>query len=387
MVQYVQAIEGARAVSRILGIEFRGSQATLTCVTRRGHVEYALSEPLATHAAHWWLVHPEERFRTFAGLVDRARGEGGLGGGEIAAVGLCADPGLVFLDRDLAVIPPRSLPRPVPEHEADAPAHLRAALAAVIAHDARFREQLGAVLSTVDFLRYRLTGALASHASFAWVAGLAGALAPLVWNMSAAREIGLSPAVLPPLFTAECRVGTISDEMMRRLGIPRGVWVNAGSDPLSARFLVAAEPRAGSKLAWLGDGSGGAAGGDDAALAPPQRWSVVANPTSAAALPTPLPGIWFEPETQALGAGSEDVIDAAADDAIERWIGRHGAAGIAFDAGGASAGAAIQAGLGAGWWKDLRALWRKHRAPLDVAEWRARRGISHPCSPGAHGAS
>jgi hypothetical protein len=55
----------------------------------------------------------------------------------------------------------------------------------------------------------------------------------------------LSASVFPPIFRAPVRVGVVGEEVIARSGISRGVWVNAGSDPTSARILVAGELREG----------------------------------------------------------------------------------------------------------------------------------------------
>ena len=362
-------------MSVLLGFELRGPELSLTVVNRRGEVDAFAIEPLATPLQDWWGAHPEEYHRAIRRILETSRREGHFIGADVAGIGLVGEPALVLLDRELRVIPPREIWGESKEVPPSPGALLRALAANGFPEHGDTRRTLrsvGMVLSLVDYLRFRMTGALATSATFAWGLGLTAPEEATTWDRAAIEALGFSVDAFPPILTADCRVGVVSEKLVELAGISRGVWVNAGSDPVSARLLVAGEPKEDGRVA-IDDG---------------ERVHVYAKcePAAESAIPLPVPGLWYRSIAsaadlpQAVGewseAGVEEnaVVDAIHPERLERLPDDLSpAVGVAFDAGGPSAGAAIQAGLGLGWWRDLRALWRKRRAPQPWEAWRVAR--------------
>ncbi|MEM7164601.1 MAG: FGGY family carbohydrate kinase [Planctomycetota bacterium] len=361
----------------LLGIELAGDEALLSVVDRRGAMEAWCNEPLTAPAGDWTAIHPEERVRAVVQLLERGMREGLLHGGNIAGIGLAAEPGWVFLDHELKAIPPRDLQWPdvlaaIPD------ATPAAQLAALVEKDPTLPRKVRVVFSTLDYLRFRLTGALATSVSFAWWSGLLSPELPTEWDAAAVAAAGFTTDALPPILPASERVGTVQGEISTQCGFPAGVWVHAGADPVSSALLFAADPDEERAVCEI----------DESGVVPwrfgeaPQQ-----SPGSggADALPTAVSGVWLhrvddagwsDPRTVAewYPRGEQPpVVTFREDLELERWPAAALAdgVGVASDAGGPSVGVALQAGLGLGWWRDRRVLWRKHLFPFAPAEWLA----------------
>ena len=148
-------------MTHLLGFELRGQDVWLTVVKRNGRLGGTAREPLDGPMSEWWSTHPDEKVRAVRSLMDRASRDGLFTGASIASIGLTGESGLVLLDPDFAPIPPRTLPwEDLAEMKE---AHPIDALRALIAREPRFARTIGVVLSTVDYIRFRLTGALATR--------------------------------------------------------------------------------------------------------------------------------------------------------------------------------------------------------------------------------
>jgi hypothetical protein len=202
----------------------------------------------------------------------------------------------------------------------------------------------------------------------------------------------------------------IGEETIASTGLRRGTWVCGGGDPSSTRLLFAGEPLPGRSVVRLRpDGV--------------ERWEIGPPPPewSEEALPSALDGLFFHrrpaegwdprrgefaptggeaifdwepgewPDEVATGgtggAGRPDPDDPLPAERDTRGAGSadagRGPSGgpdlsacpgsllVAPDAGEASAGTAILAGVGIGWWRDLRPIFRKRRPPVPLGEHRA----------------
>lgn len=363
-------------MSVLLGLELVGREAILTVVNRDAEIEGVLVEPLSSSVSEWWLTHPDERWRALLSLLDTAMSSGLLEGGAVAGIGLAAEPALVLLDRELSPIPPREI-KWESLLEPGATLGPAAALRLLAAERAGTVRKTGAVLSLLDYLRFRFTGALASHESFAWQLGLSAQIADEgggwrlgQWSQPGIQELGFSPEAFPPIFESSARVGIVGGEAVEQTGLPNGTWVHAGSDPRTNCLVFAQEPRAGTCVSLLTETGA-------------ESWRVGPAPTewSEDVLPTSLPDTWFhrlespvdprQPEW-ALPDGVEQVaLDFRYAPDLEHWPSELPASvQMACDAGRASAGAAVHAGLGCGWWRDSRVLWRKKLRPSVYSDWR-----------------
>ncbi|MGE3964854.1 MAG: FGGY family carbohydrate kinase [Planctomycetota bacterium] len=368
-------------MAALLGLEVSGVDAILTVVDRQGHLLCALRERLSAPAAQWWTTHPEERFRAITSLLDTALREGLLAGG-VAAIGVCATPGLVLLGPEFEVIAPRDLPWSEALDGCDAD-DLGRVLAQLAGHAPSAVAKVGAVLSTLDFIRFRLTGALGTHASFAWRTGLTH-LPPraTTWNTEEILGLGFRTEAFVPIFDATARVGVIHPDVAARCGIPMGVWVHAGAEPVAANLALNADSGLGGPpIVLLNEG----------------RWEAWEScPTPVERNPRVITADgheWWQRLSVADLDPSEgrvpaqwgdyllDLAHVAAPSANRSQSGRPlgewpstlpGSPRVAAGAGQASIAPAVQAGLGIGWWRDSRVLRRKYLRPLPYEEWRAR---------------
>ena len=55
------------------------------------------------------------------------------------------------------------------------------------------------------------------NVSFAWSTGFTRSNAPSSWDLDALRELGYRRTLFPPIFTAECRVGVVSEEIVQQV--------------------------------------------------------------------------------------------------------------------------------------------------------------------------
>lgn len=362
----------------LLGIEFSGDEALLTVVDRRGAIEAWCNEPLTAPAGDWISIHPEERVRAVVQLLERGMREGLLHGGNIAGIGLAAEPGWVLLDHDLKALPARDLPwEAVLAELPDAtPAQQLAKLAEL---DTSLSRKTRVVLSTLDYVRFRLTGALATSVSFAWWTGLVLPQRPAEWHAPALQATGFPEDAFPPILAASERVGIIQHEISTKSGFPAGIWVHAGSDVLSSALLFATEPVDGALVCVVDDAS-------DTPGSQVWRFGPAPEAVSGDAIPTVLGDVWLhrvvdagwgDPRTDgAWRASSSDspaapVLTFREYTHLDKWPQEALADGVqvAVDAGGPTAGVALQAGFGIGWWRDRRVLWRKHLRPYPALEW------------------
>ncbi len=356
-------------MSFLLGLELRGAVAHLTVVDRRGEILASATGPLEEPITNWYGVHPEVYYRGIVQLLKDSVSGGLFDPLRIASVGLGVDHGIVLLDPELKVISPREIGWA--EHIESTP-DLRSAIVSLSESSPGWLRRAGVMFSVLDYLRFRFTGAIASHESFTVAAGLA--LSPSArseWDVERLHDLGVRRDALPPIFDAAWRVGVIGPEFGREIGFGRNVWVGGGSDSRSARLLVTAEPVPGSRVIQI----------DEAGCS---VWRAGGEPASfdERAIPLVAEGCWYYPDsieiTDPRGASggwkapdSEQwTIDSPLPQKAEEWASPpDGDVWFAWDCGGPTAGVAVQAGIGLGWWRDLRGLWRKRRAPVDYEDW------------------
>ena len=350
-------------MSVLLGVELAGAEVRLVIVDRKATVLSQREEPLATPVLRWWETHPEERFRAVLGLISQAIRDGGFRPPDVAGIGITSEPALVLLDPDLAAVPPRDLPWA--EHDPEKfLGNPWGALASLYGESPRELARIGSVLDLNAFIRFRLTGALASHVDFAWSGGHVLSVAkPTNWDFGALDNIGLLHSQLPPIFAAPQKVSVVGEEAIQQTGLRRGTWVAAGGDPLNTRLLFAAQPLPGTQIVHRSDQ--GVEGWE--VVGAPKEWSEDYRPSA-------LEGVYFRrmsTEDRAQAESQETTVfdwDRGVEPATEAWPESRL---IAADAGLASSGTAILAGLGLGWWRDPRPIWRKRRPPQPLADRRA----------------
>ena len=354
-------------MSILLGIELADRAARLVVIDRQAKVIARREEPLSVPVDEWWAVHPEERARATLGLLSGAVADGVFRPAQVAAIGITAEPALALLDADLAPIPPRDLP-----WEDLDPAAYRGrpwgAIHALFGASPRAMARIGLILDLVGFLRFRLTGAVGSQVDFAWRSGhVVGPRAAASWDAASLESAGILPSHVPPIFPAPQRVSVVGESTIEKTGLRRGTWVAAGGEPRNTRLLFAAEPAVGRSVILLGEETGEIYEG----IETPDAWD-------AEIVPTALEGVFFRrvgeiPRAEVLaGGGPEDAVIDVVAGGDATFEGADDDLRIAADAGEASCGTAIAAGLGLGWWRDPRPIWRKRRPPERLGDRRAR---------------
>ena len=342
-------------MSVLLGIELQGSTVRLQAVDRKGVILASLEESVSVPFSRWWGVHPDERVRSVRALLQHSLQTGQIRPASIAAVGISCEPSLVLVDAELDPIPPKALGWTEKEEEHLQPDTL---LRETLQKYPKLKQGIHCVLDLQDWLRYRWTGALATTSTFAWHSGLSSEHTPgQRWDPAQLQEAGLETGQVPPLFPGPHRVGTLQEDLVRDTGLPRGTWISAGTSPRAARLWLAAEPREGQRIVLLEEQGA-------------SMWRVGAAPQQKTeidqALPSPLGDHWYHREAEE-GAdprrGGVPVADVVYDADRVDWkeLEQIDAESmqVSADFGCTSRAPALLAGVGLGWFKDIRPIWRK----------------------------
>lgn len=363
-------------MSLLLGCSLAGDHVTVTVVDRHGEVLKSLQEPLAESVDDWWRCHPEEYYRAVVGALKETFRRGLIRPRQVAAIGIAAAHGVVLMDPELEVIAPTDVNWTAAR--ANGEGTLGGAVRALAEADPRACKRTGVFFSLLDYLRFRMTGAVATHESFVVALGASGELPNLDrWAVDIDEEFSMRRDALPPVFPARWKVGVVSPSLIEATGVAPGVWVNAGSDPQSSELLAAVEPVPGTRILRLERSADGVERRD--------VFEAISTPTDLedpSTMPLAVPDFFY----RALAEGVSDPRQPGWNESPEQqWtvdfrdptLGANwtappvGDVWFAWDCGGPSAGPAIQAGLGLGWWRNLRALWRKRRSPIDFEDWRS----------------
>ncbi|MCA8960617.1 MAG: hypothetical protein KDC38_08900 [Planctomycetes bacterium] len=333
--------------------------------------------PLEATVEDWIEANPESYFRDVVQLLEQAVRQALVEPRRVAAIGLAVDPAFVLLGPEFDVVSAREIGwRDVVDSEVPvAEWDLGDALSRLVEAKPTLLRRSGALISLLDYLRFRLTGAIAVHESFVMATGLSASPArTLEWDVERLHSWGVRRDALPPIFDATSRVGVVRPDLGRDLGFGRNVWVGAGADPLSSRLFGAVEPVPGTHVLMLDEP------GSSRTLT---SWRVENDPGEGGRDVIIVPGedVWYRRQRDPVDdprlkqpwvAPSEDqwTIDGWTPQTAEMWPERpEGDVWFAWDLGEASASVAILAGMALGWWRDRRGLWRKRRAPLDYEDF------------------
>jgi sugar (pentulose or hexulose) kinase len=140
--------------------------------------------------------------------------------------------------------------------------------------------RLAAVLSPKDYFRFAVSRALATDVTQASRLGLVADDA-CDWCPDRVAQAGLDPRWLPPVFESESPTTRISEDGVRRTGLPGGLWIVAGAESRSASLVASGDLR--QQRLWAPQGH--------------DRVSLLVTPSQAALGPkgfqrfrAPLPG-------------------------------------------------------------------------------------------------
>jgi sugar (pentulose or hexulose) kinase len=359
-------------LSVLLGLELSGNTLTLQAVDRRGSVLAVIREQLASSFDEDWLSHPDEKVRSVRALLQHALEEGKIRPGSVAAIGVAGTSGLVLVDAEMEPVPPRAIGW---TEESPPASILHERIPTTLSGYPGLTRSLVSVLDVQDWLRYRWTGALATTTAFAWQTGLTpGSHSIERWDPAKVDGVGLTSGQLPPVMPGYQRVGILQEELVRETGLPRGTWFMAGTTPVAARLWMACEPIAGQRIVLLGKSGS-------------QSWRVVPDTefdgTTVGALPSPHGDHWYVPEVEETadprtGAlpDPEVIYDSVDDASAADWNGDVDAIRLCADFARPSRGPALLAGVGLGWFKDMKPFWRK-RCPIQtLGQWREAAGAT-----------
>ena len=352
-------------MSMLLGIDLQGHSITLQGVDRRGQRIAYVEESVSVPFSSWWQVHPDERVRSVRALLLHAFQEGKMRPASIAAVGISCEPGLVLVDSEMEPVPPRALNWNQIESKHQQPGTV---LRESLQQYPMVARNLITVMDLQDWLRYRWTGAVATTRSFAWSSELSRQSSPGEhWDANALDSLGLGSSQVPPVIPSPHRIGTIQEDLVRETGLPRGTWVCAGTSPRAARLWLAVEPREGVRIVLLEQ--------DGATL-----WRVGGPPTSGTpveeVIPSPQGDHWYHREAIEVDdprTGASPIPDVIYDggqiDFPQPWMADHEQMRVSADFGSPSRAPALLAGIGLGWYRDMRPIWRKRCPSQTLQHW------------------
>ncbi len=353
------------SVSMLLGIDLRGNSIALQGIDRRGQRLAYIEETVSTPFYRWWQVHPDERVRSVRALLLHALQEGKIRPASVAAVGISCEPGLVLVDSEMEPVPPRAMNWNELETQTAASGQV---LRETLGQYPALARNLITILDLQDWLRYRWTGAIATTRSFAWSSELTRSSSPGEhWDANSLEALGLGSGQVPPVMPSPHRIGTIQEDLVAETGLPRGTWVCAGTSPQAARLWLAAEPLEGAGIVLLEP--------DGATLwrvsGPPRPGTAVTD-----AIPSPQGDHWYHREAVEVddprtGAPliAEVIYDASRVEPDEPWLDGCGEMMVSADFGAPTRAPALLAGIGLGWYRDLRPIWRKRCPSQPLHQW------------------
>jgi xylulokinase len=110
------------------------------------------------------------------------------------------------------------------------------------------------LLLAKDYLRYRLTGALASEATDA-SATLMFDVAARAWLPEVLEVLGIDPRILPPLIPSTAVAGSLTPQAAAHLGLTAGIAVAAGAGDTFAAALALGSVNPGDRQLIVGTGA------------------------------------------------------------------------------------------------------------------------------------
>lgn len=259
----------------LLGIDVGTSGTKALLLDPRGQVKGRASAdyPLHTPRPGWAEQDPEDWWQAARHVVGQLLSQTGVAAGDIAAVGLSGQMhSSVLLDGDGQLLRPsilwcdsRTTRQCQTIEEAVGGRSRLIGLTAnrclegftapklvwVREHEPDVYARVRTVLLPKDYVRYRLTGELATDVSDA-----AGTLLYDVrrreWSMPVVESLGLDPAWLPPVAESADVVGTVTEEAAEATGLKAGTPVVAGGADNTCGAIGAGVVRPGQALVSIG---------------------------------------------------------------------------------------------------------------------------------------
>lgn len=151
-------------------------------------------------------------------------------------------------------------------------------------HEPAVLQSADVVVSPKDYLRFRLTGRIATDpvdASGMWLLDVA----KRDWSLPIVSACGLSPRQLPPILEGNAKAGQLTAQAAKALALPAGTAVATGTGDAAANTLG---------LGLVGEGDGVISLGTAAQIFVSKTAHVPAPAQNIHAFAHALPGLWFQ---------------------------------------------------------------------------------------------
>jgi hypothetical protein len=264
--------------------------------------------------------------------------------------GLSGPAGWVALDFDYEPLSPlRITAETAPEAD----------IAAWLSKNPRLARRISVILSPKDYFRFAVSGGLASDVTLASRSGLLQE-GTSQWSEEAIESRGLDMAWMPPVFDGPVTTGTLSEEGIRRSGLPGGFWLVAGSHSDEAALVASGDLRDGAlRVLDLGEGRSLLAADAGGAGSTPAGWRAVRSPIPKRDL--------LEREVE---RGADDPLEGFEPYRSELRSAGLGVPGIERVSAAPEDGAAALAAMASGLAKDWDHYYRSREAPAGGGEKR-----------------
>ena len=258
----------------LLGIDLSTTGAKALLVDDEGHVVSSATTPLSLSTPHalWSEQNPEDWWNATRTSISHAISDAGVSGQLIAAIGLTGQMhGLVLLDQQGSVLRPAILwndQRCGVECDEIRARVGREKLLKITGNDAltgftapkilwvekhepEIHRRIRHVLLPKDYIRYKLTGALAMDKADGSGTMLFD-LGQRSWSPEILNALNISAEWLPPTFEGHETTGEVSTEAAELTGLSSGIPVVAGGGDQSAQAIGVGAVRPGTIAVTLG---------------------------------------------------------------------------------------------------------------------------------------
>jgi xylulokinase len=235
----------------LLGIDLGTSSVKCILAAEDGSTWQAAEReyPILTPQAGWSEQDPEAWWRMTVEAVQELLARSGVAGHQVKAIGMSGQMhGAVFLDEHAQLLRPAII---WPDQRSSAqcqqvhqrigyqrlahiagsgvfPGFMLASLLWIQEHEAPTWRRLRQVLFPKDYVRYRLTGQLATDVTDA-SGGLLLDVKSRAWSGELIDELAIRPDILPPVYESHQVAGELSSQAARATGLTPGIPVVAGA--------------------------------------------------------------------------------------------------------------------------------------------------------------
>ena len=226
-------LETVRAVS--LGRKLRLTAQYSTPLTGRRSAESSGADT----GRRVECIRPAEWTRSAAFALQELWLQLGVADRKLWGMALVGPPGWIAIDHefqplgDLRILPPE---------------HILDDIAEQIAAEPKLRPRIAAILTPKDWFRFVISQSLAIDAPTVSRLGALDARGT-EWSAEALAARDIERSWFPPVFATDATTSRLSEEGIRRVGIPSSIWLTAGCDLDSAALAASGDTR--KATLWL----------------------------------------------------------------------------------------------------------------------------------------